>query len=92
MRNGKGKVYNEDTKLIIEGEFLYNYKLKRKFYVNNILKYEGEYLYNIKWNRKGYNENGNIIYELINGNGKVKDYDDDLLIFEDEYLNGIGKE
>ena len=30
-----------------------------------------------------------ILYELINGNGKIKEYDDDNLIFECEYLNGI---
>ena len=31
-----------------------------------------------------------MIYELINGNGKVKEYDDfgGKLIFEGEYLNG----
>ena len=27
-----------------------------------------------KWNGKGYDENLNIIYELINGNGKIKEY------------------
>ena len=33
--------------------------------------------------------NKNIIYELINGNGKVKEYDDDgNLKYEGEYLNG----
>ena len=41
-------------------------------YINEKLEYEGEYLYNKKWNGKGYDENGNIIYELINGTGKVK--------------------
>ena len=40
------------------------------------LEYEGEYLYDKKWNGKGYDENGNIIYELINGTGKVKEYDE----------------
>ena len=38
--------------------------------------------------RKGYDENGNIIYELINGNGRVKEYYFGGLIFEGEYLNG----
>ena len=28
------------------------------------------------------------IYELKNGNGKVKEFDDGVLIFEGEYLNG----
>ena len=61
------------------------------------MEYEGEYLYDKKWNGKGYDGNGDIIYELIKGNGKVKEYDDDgKLRFEGEYidgkLNGKGKE
>ena len=61
------------------------------------MEYEGEYLDNKKWNGKGYDENGNIIYELINSNGKVKEYNEyGILIFEGEYLdgkkNGKGKE
>ena len=62
--------------------------------MNGKLEYEGEYLYNKKWNEKGYDENGNIIYELIMGKGKVNEYDfeDNYLIFEGEYLNGKGKE
>ena len=52
------------------------------------MEYEGEFLYDRKWNGKGYDENGNIIYELVNGNGKVKEYDNNILIFEGEYLNG----
>ena len=53
------------------------------------MEYEGEFLYNIKYNGKGYDENGNIIYELINGNGKVKEYyAHDTIKFEGEYLNG----
>jgi len=57
--------------------------------VNGKLEYEGEYLYDRKWNGKGYDENGMIIYELINGNGKVKEYDyNGELIYEGEYLNG----
>ena len=53
------------------------------------MEYEGEYLYNNKYNGKGYDENGNIIYELINGNGKVEEYNyRGILIFKGEYLNG----
>ena len=53
------------------------------------MEYEGEFLYNKKWNGKGYDENNNIIYELINGNGRVKEYNwNGELIFEGEYLNG----
>ena len=53
---------------------MYNYRNKGKFYVKDKLEYEGTFLYNEKWNGKGYDENGNIIYELKNGNGKVKEY------------------
>ena len=54
------------------------------------MEYEGEFLYNKKWNGKGYDKYGNIIYELKNGNGKVREYDinNDKLKFEGEYLNG----
>ena len=66
--------------------------------MNGKLVFEREYLYNRKQNGKGFDENFNIIYELINGNGKVKEYNYSFgkLIFEEEYLNGkrngIGKE
>ena len=53
------------------------------------MEYEGEFLYDQKWNGKGYDDSGNIIYELINGNGKVKEYFHDKLKFEGEYLNCI---
>ena len=53
------------------------------------MEYEGEFLFNKKWNGKGFDENGNIIYELNNGNGKVREYNDiGSLVFEGEYLNG----
>ena len=61
------------------------------------MEYEGEFLYAYKYNGKGYDENGKVIYELINGKGKVKEYFiDGSLRFEGEYLNGkrhgIGRE
>ena len=53
------------------------------------MEYEGDYVIK-KYNGKGYDENGNIIYELKNGTGKVKEYDDfGKLEFEGEYLNGL---
>ena len=72
--NGKGKMFDDHGKLIFEGEFLYGFRIKGKEYYKGKLEYEGEYLYNNKFHGKGYDENGNIIYELINGNGKVKEY------------------
>ena len=68
---------------------MYNKRLKGKLYVNERLEYEGDYIIH-KFNGKGYDEHRNIIYELKNGNGKVKKYNDYFgkLEFEGEYLNG----
>ena len=64
-------------------------KKKGKAYIKEKLEFEGEYMLDKKWEGKGYDENGKIIYELINGNGKVIEYyEDQSLKFEGEYLNG----
>ena len=94
LKNGAGymKEYDNDTgKLIFEGEYLKGEKNgKGKEYENNELKFEGEYLNGKKWNGKGYDDNNNVIYELKNGAGYMKEYDEDTgtLIYEVEYLNG----
>ena len=88
-RNGKGKEYDFNGNLIFEGEYLYDYKIKGKEYLKGKLEYEGDYLFNKKWNGKGYDKNRNIIYEIKNGNGKVKEYYyNGNLEFEGEYING----
>ena len=88
-RNGKGKEYDRDGKLKFIGEYLYGNKRKGKSYIKGILEYEGEYLFDKKWNGKGFDKNNNILYELKEGNGYVKEYDNtDNLIFEGKYLNG----
>ena len=87
-RHGIGKEYY-DEKLKFEGEYLYGWKVKGKFYINDKLRYEGEYLLDKFYNGKGYDENGNVIFELKNGNGKVIEYyDNGNIKFEGEYLNG----
>ena len=90
-RNGKGKEYHENGEIKFEGEYLFDHRVRGKYYIskymNNILEYEGEYLYDKKWEGKGYDHKGNVIYELIYGTGKVKEYNDkNKLIFEEEYL------
>ena len=53
------------------------------------MEYEGEFRYDKKWTGKGYDTNGNKIYELINGNGKIKEYyGNSKLKFEGEFFNG----
>ena len=63
---------------------------KGKEYNNNnngYLIFEGEYLNGKKWNGKGYYDN-NILYEIKNGKGYIKEYEGENLIFEGEYKNG----
>ena len=89
-REGKGKEYENENELIFEGEYLYNHKLKGKYYNDSKLEFEGEYLCDKKWDGKGYDENGNILYELNKGTGKVKELNKfGGLEFSGEYLNGF---
>ena len=54
------------------------------------MEYEGEFLFNNKYDGKGCDINGNIIYELKIGSGKVMEYFDyGDLKFVGEYLNGL---
>ena len=96
-RNEDGKEYDYDGNLIFEGEYLYNYKFKGKEYINGKLVYEGDYFFNKKWNGKGYAKDGNIIYEIHNGSGYIKEYYyNGNIEYEGNYLkgkrNGKGKE
>ena len=86
--NGKGKEYDFNGKLIFEGEYINNHKMKGKEYINGRLEYEGEYLFDKKYNGKGYDENGKVIYELINGDGKAIIYYNNCKRFEGEFLRG----
>ena len=88
-RCGKGIEYDNKGRILFEGEYLNDFRLKGKKYIDGRLEYEGEYLWNKKWNGKGYDENGNKIYEIKNGTGKAKEFDEEgQLIFDGEYLNG----
>ena len=92
-QGGKGKEYDRYGKLEFEGEYLNGKRWngKGKEYDRyDKLRFEGEYLNGKRWNGKGYDENNNITYELKNGKGFVKEYDEltGKLRFEGEYLNG----
>ena len=39
------------------------------------IKFEGDYINGLKWNGIGYDIYGNIIYELKNGRGYIKELD-----------------
>jgi len=72
-KNGKGKEFDKYGNLISEGEYLYNWKIKGKEYTNGKLEFEGEYFFEKRWNGIVYDKNGKVIYELIDGKGKVKE-------------------
>ena len=88
QKNGKGTVFDIDGKPAFIGEYLYDFKIKGKEFKNGKIEYEGFYLLDNKWEGKGYDEQGNVVYQLINGKGKVKEYIFGQLKFEGEYLNG----
>jgi len=93
-RNGKGKEYNSiNGKLLFEGEFCNNHIRKGKEFIEGILAFVGEFIHERRWNGKGYDNNGNIIYELKNGQGLVKGFPISGITFESEIYNGrrIGK-
>ena len=82
------KCYNYfNHNLIFEGE--HNGKGKENDDIGK-LKFEGEYSKGKKWNGKGYDKNGNIDYEITNGKGNIKEYNDkyDYLEYKGGYLNG----
>ena len=91
-RYGKGNEYYFNGEIKFEGEYLNgerNGKGKEYYYDTGELEFEGEYFKGRKWTGKGYDELNNIVYELKNGNGLLKEYDDfGCLIFKKEYLNG----
>ena len=72
-KDGKGLVSSEYFK----GEYKngeINGKVKEYYYDGKLI-FEGEYLNGKKWNGKGYNDKNQIIYELKEGKGYMKEYD-----------------
>ena len=63
----------------------------KEYYNDGNIKFEGKFLNGKKWNGKEYDVNNNLLYELINGKGIVKEYyfyNNNKLKYEGEYLNG----
>ena len=95
-KNGKGKEYFKN-KLIFEGEYKNGkrngYGIEKNFYEG---VFKGIFKDDMKWDGRGYNKNGEIEYEIIDGNGIIKEYYYGKLIYIGGYLkgkrNGIGKE
>ena len=90
-KNGFGKEYNNYGDLIFTGEYKNSIRNgKGKEYFNNgKISFNGEYLNGKKYNGNGYDINGELKYEIREGEGNVIEYDyDGKKIFEGEYKNG----
>ena len=81
---GLGKEYDNKGELMYEGEYLNGKRNgKGKEYCKGKLDFAGNFLYGVKWDGKTYDENGKVLFELNNGKGKVREYN------EFNYLNGM---
>ena len=76
-----------------------NSRRKGKRYTNSIEKsiFEGEFFFDKRWTGKGYDDEGNIIYELKDGTGNIKEFHKNGQIKFDGVcikgiLSGYGKE
>ena len=87
--NGKGKEYDDYGYLIFEGEYLNGKRNGKGEEYNDYGYFEGEYINGKEWNGRGYDWDKNCIYELKEGKGLIKEYNDyGEIIFVGEYLNG----
>ena len=88
--NGKGKKYYFDGQIEFESEYLNGNYWNGKLYEYShgyIKKYEKEIIKGKIWNIKGFDNNGEIIEEVNEGNGIIREFKDNL-IFQYQYLNG----
>ena len=94
LKQGKGKEYNKQGKILFVGEFMNGYRYKGKeFNENGKLVFNGQYMKGIPYNGIRKIFIGNLLKfegEIQNGlKIKGKEYDqDEKLIFEGEYKNG----
>jgi len=67
--NGKIKEFNENCKLIFEGEYINGNRVGKEYNDKSELVFEGEYKNGIRWNGKGKEENNLIIFKGNYKNG-----------------------
>ena len=87
-RNGKGKEYYYIGDIEFEGEYLNGEKhgKGKDYYPNGKIRFEGIYNNGKKWNGIGYDIKANKVYEIKNGEGYIKEYNDEgKLYIESEY-------
>ena len=84
-----------DGKLKFEGEVSGDKRngKGREYYKNGQLMFEGEFKNGKRWTGKAYDPKGNVVGELVDGKGLMKEYDYESgeLIFDGQYFNGERK-
>ena len=77
-RKGKKYEYDNESKEL-EKEYKYSYGFKNgkiiEYYKGGKIRFEREYLNDRKWNGKGYKPKGELIYEIKNAKGNIKEFD-----------------
>ena len=89
-KHGKGKEFDFDNNIVYEGEYENgNRKLGVEYYIIGTKKFEGEYKNGKRWNGFIYDSNMTNKYELICGNGFIKEFHENgALSFEGEIKDG----
>ena len=96
IKNGNGNIteFIDNGSKKFEGEYLNGQRNGQgKEYFTDYetkIRFEGEYFQGKRWIGKGYDRKGNIIYELKNGKGYIKEYHNynNVISFEGEFYNG----
>ena len=92
-RHGKGKEYYDSGKLRFDGEYLKGKrhgKGKEYDFLGNLI-YKGKLLNDKRWDGVGYDDYKNIVYELKEGKGYIKEIYKGIIYFEGNILNGKKK-
>ena len=90
-RNGKVKEYNSNQKLKNESEYLNDKRngLTKTYYEDGKIRTEEEYINDKLWNLKEYNRYSNLINEIKEGKGIIKEYNSNgNIICQYEFKNG----
>ena len=80
------------NKISFKGNFKNGVKNGKGIEFNDLgkIQFEGEYLNGFRYNGKGYDRANNLVYELKNGCGYVKEYGlCNILIFEGNFVDGV---
>jgi len=92
LKNGKGKEFYNNGKLLFEGEYINELRngKGKEYDKDGKIIIDGEYSNGCGWNVKEYDKNNNIINVIKEGKGYIKYYNkSNILTFEVVIINGL---